>query len=183
MNDTVDYQVKETRPVRTLIAAILVLGCAYATVTNVQAQNLTTPTTPALITPPAGNSAFLVGHAQGTQGYVCLPTAVGASTASWTVNAARPEATLFQSFSETTSRSSPTSSAPIQIPTTPQGRCPSATRRGRVRLIAARYGQRSCMEMRSLPAPTWRVAPTLARLPVFYWNRLVRRKGQQAEAS
>jgi hypothetical protein len=48
-----------------------------------------------LITPPAGNSAFLVGHAVGTQGYVCLPTAPGASTASWTVNNARPEATLF----------------------------------------------------------------------------------------
>ena len=31
----------------------------------------------------------------GTQGYVCLPTSAGASTASWTVNAARPEATLF----------------------------------------------------------------------------------------
>jgi hypothetical protein len=27
----------------------------------------------------------------GTQGYVCLPTSAGASTASWTVNAARPE--------------------------------------------------------------------------------------------
>jgi hypothetical protein len=50
-----------------------------------------------LITPPAGNSAFLVGHAVGTQGYVCLPTSVGATTASWTVNNARPEATLFLS--------------------------------------------------------------------------------------
>ena len=45
-----------------------------------------------------GNSAFLVGRARGTQGYVCLPTSPGASTASWTINAARPEATLFQSF-------------------------------------------------------------------------------------
>ena len=33
-----------------------------------------------------------MGHAVGTQGYVCLPTGTGAS---WTVNAARPEATLF----------------------------------------------------------------------------------------
>ena len=33
----------------------------------------------------------------GTQGYVCLPTTAAASTASWTVNAARPEATLFVS--------------------------------------------------------------------------------------
>jgi hypothetical protein len=50
------------------------------------------PATPAAITPPAGNSAFLAGHAVGTQGYVCLPMGSGAS---WTVNAARPEATLF----------------------------------------------------------------------------------------
>jgi hypothetical protein len=34
---------------------------------------------------------FLVGHATGTQGYVCLPTSTGAS---WTVNGSRPEATL-----------------------------------------------------------------------------------------
>jgi hypothetical protein len=33
-----------------------------------------------------------VGHATGTQGYVCLPTA---STVSWTVDASRPQATLF----------------------------------------------------------------------------------------
>jgi hypothetical protein len=42
--------------------------------------------------PGPGNSEFLVGHAFGTQGYVCLPSGSGAS---WTVNNARPEATLF----------------------------------------------------------------------------------------
>ena len=93
MND----KAKGTGPVRILITGLLVLGCAGVTVTNAQAQNIISPTTPALITPPPGNSAFAVGNAKGTQGYVCLPTAVGASTASWTVNAARPEATLFQS--------------------------------------------------------------------------------------
>jgi hypothetical protein len=36
-----------------------------------------------------------LGRASGTQGYVCLPTPTGAS---WTVNGARPEATLFESF-------------------------------------------------------------------------------------
>ena len=51
------------------------------------------PTTPDRITPPAGDSAFLLGHGVGTQGYVCLPTGLGG--ASWTVNGARPEATLF----------------------------------------------------------------------------------------
>jgi hypothetical protein len=55
-------------------------------------SQIQSPTTPALITPAEGNSAFLQGHGIGTQGYVCLPTATGAS---WTVNGARPEATLF----------------------------------------------------------------------------------------
>ena len=93
---------KQTRNVHArlqrLSIAALVLGCAFTAATNAQAQNFRTPTTPALITPPAGNSAFLVGHATGTQGYACLPTSAGASTASWTVNPARPEATLFQSI-------------------------------------------------------------------------------------
>jgi Protein of unknown function (DUF3455) len=71
---------------------VLALGCAVGAVTNAAAQRITPPTTPALITPPAGHSAFLVGRATGTQGYVCLPTSTGAS---WTVNNSRPEATLF----------------------------------------------------------------------------------------
>jgi hypothetical protein len=96
MNHNVDRKAKETGPVRPLIAALLVLGCACVTVNNAQAQYLTPSNTPAIITPPAGNSAFAIGHATGTQGYICLPTAVGASTASWTVKGARPEATLFQ---------------------------------------------------------------------------------------
>ena len=80
---------------RTLFVAALALGCAFATVAHGQGQNTTAPTTPSIITPPPGNSVFLVGHALGTQGYVCLPTSNGASTASWTVKNARPEATLF----------------------------------------------------------------------------------------
>jgi hypothetical protein len=55
-------------------------------------EEIARPTTPPAITPPAGNSVFLVGHATGTQGYVCLPGSAGVS---WTVNNARPEATLF----------------------------------------------------------------------------------------
>ena len=76
------------------LSAGLVLACAFATASQAPAQTLRSPATPAIITPPAGTSAFLLGRATGTQGYVCLPTATGAS---WTVNAARPEATLFTS--------------------------------------------------------------------------------------
>src|SRR3954447_10631174 len=53
-------------------------------------QNTSVSTT---LTPNQGNSEFLATHAVGTQGYVCLPS--GSGGASWTVNNARPEATLF----------------------------------------------------------------------------------------
>jgi hypothetical protein len=55
---------------------------------------LSSPATSDTITPQDGNSPFLAGHGVGTQGYVCLPSGAGAS---WTVNNARPEATLFTS--------------------------------------------------------------------------------------
>ena len=80
-------------------SALLLSGAAFAQDKGQSKQDeisfssIQTPVTPALITPPAGNSAFLAGHGVGTQGYVCLPT--GPGTASWTVNNARPEATLF----------------------------------------------------------------------------------------
>jgi hypothetical protein len=96
MKDNFSQQTKKTSRVRSLLVAPLVLGCAF--ITHAQAQQITSPTTPPIITPPPGNAAFLVGHAVGTQGYICLPTSPGASTASWTVKGARPEATLFQSF-------------------------------------------------------------------------------------
>src|SRR6266481_828767 len=88
-----DQKIMKTARVRSLYVAALALACAFGTVTNAAAQKITSPTTPTLITPPAGNSAFLLGHALvGTQGYVCLPKGAGAS---WTVKPARPEATLF----------------------------------------------------------------------------------------
>jgi len=83
----------------TSLRIALVIGTSLWAVLNAEAQEIPHPTTADIITPPPGNVAFLVGHAFGTQGYVCLPAAPGGSTASWTINAARPEATLFASFS------------------------------------------------------------------------------------
>src|SRR5436309_14136397 len=80
---------------RTTTVVAVAIGCLFGATNYAVAQSVTPPPTPTLITPPAGNTAFVVGHALGTQGYVCLPTAPGASTASWTINGARPEATLF----------------------------------------------------------------------------------------
>jgi len=100
MSYNLNQQTRKTARVRSLFVAALVLACAFGTVTNAAAQNavqkVTPPPTPVDITPPAGNSAFLVGHAFGSQGYVCLPD--GAGGTSWTINAARPEATLFAKF-------------------------------------------------------------------------------------
>jgi Protein of unknown function (DUF3455) len=92
MSYHIDQQVKNTARARSLYVAALVLVCAFGTVTHAEAQKITYPTTPTLITPPLGNAAFLVGHAVGTQGYVCLPKGTGFS---WTAKPARPEATLF----------------------------------------------------------------------------------------
>jgi hypothetical protein len=94
MNDIFHQQTKRPSRRRTALVAALAFACLFGTVNHAAAQTVTPPPTPTLITPPVGNTAFLVGHALGTQGYVCLPTAPGASTAAWTVNA-RPEATLF----------------------------------------------------------------------------------------
>src|SRR5215471_11457481 len=82
---------------RHLFVAVLALGCAFGTVATAAAQNVTVPPTPTDITVPAGNTAFLVGHAHGSQGYICLPDPSTGGT-SWTINPARPEATLFTKF-------------------------------------------------------------------------------------
>ena len=93
MSYNLGEQTRKTELVRNLLKAALVFACAFGTVSSAAAQKVTPPATPAKITPPAGNTAFLLGHAVGTQGYVCLPKGTGAS---WTVIGARPEATLFE---------------------------------------------------------------------------------------
>jgi len=84
-------KVSQIARVRSLFAAALALACALGTVTLAGAQ-VTPPTTPDTIAVQAGNHAFLVGHAFGSQGYTCLPTATGGTA--WNPSA-RPEATLF----------------------------------------------------------------------------------------
>ena len=92
MSNTVKKPAKKSRKSSKSLAAALLFFCAVATAS---AQSIATPKTPTDITPDAGNTAYMLGHAKGTQGYVCLPTSTGAS---WTVNPSRPEATLFTKF-------------------------------------------------------------------------------------
>jgi len=89
-----NQQTTKTARVRSLFAAALLLACAFGTVTLAAAQ-VTPPPTPTDIAVPAGNSAYLIGHAFGSQGYTCLPTSTGG--AAWNPTA-RPEATLFVDF-------------------------------------------------------------------------------------
>jgi hypothetical protein len=78
---------------RFIVVAALAFSVGFGVVPSALAQKIASPPTSTLITPPEGATAFLLGRAKvGTQGYVCLPTATGAS---WTVNSSRPEATLF----------------------------------------------------------------------------------------
>jgi len=95
MNRIFHQQTKKLWRGRTALVAALALGFFFGAANHAEAQTVTPPPTPTLITPPAGNTPFLLGQAVGTQGYVCLPTSPGASTASWTVNNPRPQATLF----------------------------------------------------------------------------------------
>src|SRR6266566_1445880 len=94
MSYNFNQQTTKTARVRSLLGAALLLVCAFGTVTLATAQ-VTPPITPDTIAVPAGNSAYLVGHALGSQGYTCLPTSTGA--AAWNPTA-RPEATLFTDF-------------------------------------------------------------------------------------
>ncbi len=91
MSNTRTQHAIKTAEMRSLFLAILALACAFGTVTHAAAQ-VTPPSTPDTIAVQAGNSAFLVGHAFGSQGYTCLPTATGGTA--WNPTA-RPEATLF----------------------------------------------------------------------------------------
>ena len=96
MKETLDPRRKGIDRIIRSLASALILTCALGGAA--EAQQVTPPPTSTKITSPAGNTAFLLGHGVGTQGYVCLPTSAGTTTASWTINNARPEATLFETF-------------------------------------------------------------------------------------
>ena len=71
-------------------ATALVVALAAALPQAAHGDRLRPPSVPANIDVPAGNKAFLKGHAIGTQNYSCLPSASGFA---WTLFG--PQATLF----------------------------------------------------------------------------------------
>ena len=89
---------------------IMMVACATAVVVVTlmvsisrvaSAKELTAPAVPANIQVPAGNKAFLVGHAVGTQDYICLPcpnpltSAATCPASGFAFALITPQATLF----------------------------------------------------------------------------------------
>ena len=85
--DTGQYHVT-----RRIIACISALGTAFmiALPHVAHAQNLTPPSVPDKLQPPEGSELFLIGHAFGTQDYVCAASGAGVAFVLTT-----PEAVLF----------------------------------------------------------------------------------------
>ena len=73
-----------------LLAVVAVMALTVPSAAPAYADNTTLPAVPANIQVPAGNKLFLVGHAVGTQNYVCVPSGTGVRFVLFT-----PEATLF----------------------------------------------------------------------------------------
>jgi hypothetical protein len=68
------------RSTRATILNLFVIALMFGVVGTASAQRVTPPATPVDITVPVGNTAFLVGHAFGSQGYTCLPTSTGGAS-------------------------------------------------------------------------------------------------------
>jgi hypothetical protein len=79
-----------SRILLTAFATALAAAFSVALPRPAYADDVTPPPVPANIVVPVGNEAFLVGHAVGTQNYVCLPSGTGVAFTLFT-----PQATLF----------------------------------------------------------------------------------------
>jgi hypothetical protein len=86
------YQVPEVLGTRRIVliacAAALAVALTVALLQTALAENNTPPPVPANIAVPAGNELFLVGHATGTQNYICLPSGAGVAYTLFTPQAA-----------------------------------------------------------------------------------------------
>jgi hypothetical protein len=78
-----------------VLAGVAAMAFTVPSPAPASADNLTPPPVPANIQVPAGNKLFLVGHAVGTQNYICVPSSTGIRYVLFT-----PEATLFDEEGE-----------------------------------------------------------------------------------
>ncbi len=77
--------------------AALVIAFTISPSQTAYAGGMTPPPVPTNIQVPAGNKAYLMGQAVGTQNYVCLPTDTGVKFTLFT-----PQATLFNGHKQVT---------------------------------------------------------------------------------
>ena len=80
-----------------VFAAALAVSFLAARPQPAQADNVTPPPVPDNIQVPEGSKLFLVGHAVGTQNYICLPSETGVRFVLFT-----PQATLFEKDKQVT---------------------------------------------------------------------------------
>jgi hypothetical protein len=94
---------------KTACATALAVAFTVSLPLPVHAASVTPPPVPASLKVPAGNKAFLVGHAVGTQNYICLPCpnattpavqcpAAGMAWYAWLLFT--PQATLFDDYDQ-----------------------------------------------------------------------------------
>jgi hypothetical protein len=72
------------------LSSFIVAALAAAAPFAAMATNINPPKVPDTLAVPAGSKAFLIGHAVGTQNYICLPDGAGAK---WVLFG--PQATVF----------------------------------------------------------------------------------------
>ena len=89
-----NFKAPESQTMRRILfiacATALTVAFMVSPAQPARAAAVTPPPVPANIQVPAGNKLFLVGHAVGTQNYVCLPSGAGVAFTLFT-----PQATLF----------------------------------------------------------------------------------------
>ena len=92
MNKSNELNKQSTRYILlAVIAALLAVVIVIAMTMPALANNIIVPALPPDLAPaPVGSKVFLVGHAFGTQNYICLPTSTGFAYSLFT-----PQATLF----------------------------------------------------------------------------------------
>jgi len=91
MNSRNSHEKQTARRVLRSACAIGLTAALTLSLTQIaHAHRVAPPSVPGDLEVPPGNKAFLVGHAFGTQNYICLPSATGFAFALFT-----PEATLF----------------------------------------------------------------------------------------
>jgi hypothetical protein len=92
-----EIQTTIRRVVRVACATGLAVVCAAAFMSAAHADfdfdRVRVPPVPTDIEVPEGNKLFLVGHAFGTQNYICLPSATSPTGVAWTLFG--PQANLF----------------------------------------------------------------------------------------